>query len=116
MEEKKQAEATAKADNLDQPTANKTANLKTSGEAAYPNKANDSKGAGSPYGGTQTADGAAPDGNQQINSGAKTSGGEAVLPESAGDEYESKSSYGDEGDDKAGDENGGSDARGSAVS
>ncbi len=118
MEEQSNAGATTKADNLEKPTANNTASLETDRTApSYPNKANDSKGAGSPYGGTQSADGKAPDGNQQINTGASgASGGNAVLPEALGDEYGTQSSYGNKGDDKEGDDNGGTDARGSAIS
>lgn len=117
MQEQNSAGATGKADNLDNATANKPANLNTDGaDGNYPNKANESGGAGSPYGGTQSADGKAPDGNQQINKGASGEKDGSALPEGAGDEFESPSSYGDEGDDKAGDNNGGDDARGSSVS
>jgi hypothetical protein len=117
MQDQKPGSTTTKADNLDNPTANNTANLGTSRtKESYPNKANDSKGAGSPYGGTQAADSNAPDGNQQINKGAtdKTPD-QATLPDRQGDEYGSNSSYGTEGSNKEGD-NYGDDARGSSVS
>ncbi len=117
MKDENNPGATTKADNLEKPTANKPANLETDGDDGnYPNKANESKGAGSPYGGTQSADAKAPDGNQQINKGAgESSVGDGELPEALGDEYGSQSSYGDKGDDKEGDDNGGTDARGSSV-
>lgn len=114
MSTEKQTDATNKADNIDKPTANDTGRLDTNrAEANYPNKANESKGAGSPYGGTKAVDSSAPDGNQQINTGA-TEGtpGRAVLPEGLGDEYGTQSSYGNKGDNKEGDDNGEGDARG----
>jgi hypothetical protein len=109
--------ATDKADNLDDATAlNKRKHEKEGAKAAYPNNANDSKGAGSPYGGTKTADNEAPDGNQQTNTGATEElPGKAKLPEDMGDEYNSQSSYGEKGSDREGDDNGGSDARGFAI-
>lgn len=117
MEQNKTGGATNKADNLEKPTANNTANMETNAEATYPNAANDSKGAGSPYGGTQSANSKGADGNQQINHGTKgQDGGDAMPSESRGEEYDSQSSYGDQGDDKKGDDNGGTDARGSGVS
>jgi hypothetical protein len=114
MPTQNQTEGTNKADNLDKPTANDIGRMNASApESNYPDKANDSKGAGSPYGGTKTPDANAPDGNQQINKG---DGGEAIgkakLPEGLGEEYGSQSSYGKQGSDKEGDENGEGDARG----
>ncbi len=118
MQEQNDHGATAKADNLDKPTANKPANLETGGaDGNYPDKAANSNGAGSPYGGTQSADGKVPDGNQQINKAASgVSDDNVTLPEAPVDEYSSQSSYGSKGSDKEGDDNGGTDARSSAVS
>jgi hypothetical protein len=114
MSTKKQTEATNKAENLDNPTAGDSGRLDTNRNSVnYPNQANESSGAGSPYGGTKTADGNAPDGNQQINTGAADdTDGKTVLPEGMGDEYGTKSSYGDKGSNKEGDDNGPGDARG----
>jgi hypothetical protein len=110
-------DATTRADNLDDPTARDTGRLPADEHgAAYPNKANDSDGKGSPYGGTKTADADAPDGNQQVNrQNTGKSAGEGALPEDMGDEYNSPSSYGDKGDDKPGDDNGPGDARGYVI-
>jgi hypothetical protein len=109
--------ATDKADNLDDATAlNRRKHEDETAQAAYPNSANDSKGAGSPYGGTKTADSEAPDGNQQAITGAsEETKGNSALPDDMGDEYNSQSSYGEKGSDKEGDDNGGSDARGFAI-
>ena len=114
MQEENRAGATNKADNLDQPTANDSGRIADGrAESAYPDGANESKGAGSPYGGTQTADAKAPDGNQQVNTGpTEDVAGRAELPEGSGAEYESKSSYGSKGSDKEGDASGEGDARG----
>lgn len=114
MSNQEQTEGTNKAGNLDKPTANDTGRMDVSRtESNYPDKANDSKGAGSPYGGTNTADANAPDGNQQINKGAQEEAmGKATLPEGLGDEYGSQSSYGNKGSNKEGDNNGEGDARG----
>jgi hypothetical protein len=117
MKDEKSQKATTKADNLQDPTANDTARTETTGTSkAFPNKANESKGAGSPYGGTQTANNTAPDGNQQINTGPDTSKSQkATPPKDLGDEYATKSSYGTKGSNKEGDNNGGDDARGCAI-
>jgi hypothetical protein len=114
MSTEQQAEGTNKADNLDKPTAGDSGRMNAARtESNYPDKANESKGAGIPYGGTQTADAKAPDGNQQVNTGAKEdAGGKADLPEGQGDEYGSQSSYGSKGSNKEGDDNGEGDARG----
>jgi hypothetical protein len=109
--------ATDKADNLDDATAlNKRKHEDEGARAAYPNNANESKGAGSPYGGTKTADSEAPDGNQQtITGAAESTPVNASLPDDLGDEYDSQSSYGEKGSDKEGDDNGGTDARGASI-
>jgi len=114
MSTQNQTEGTAKADNMDKPTAGDAGRMDTSNtESNYPDKAADSKGAGSPYGGTQSADPHAPDGNQQVNTGAtENTPGTTELPESQGDEYNSQSSYGNKGSNKEGDDNGEGDARG----
>lgn len=109
--------ATDKADNLDHATAqNQLKHEETAAKPAYPNDANESHGAGSPYGGTKTADAQAPDGNQQTVAGAQdTTPGKASLPEAMGDEYGTQSSYGEKGSDKEGDDHGEGDARGFVV-
>jgi hypothetical protein len=109
--------ATDKADNLDDATAqNQLKHEQTVPQPAYPNSANESGGAGSPYGGTKTADAEAPDGNQQTLAGAQESTpGKATLPEDLGDEYGTQSSYGEKGSDKKGDDHGDGDARGFVV-
>jgi hypothetical protein len=114
MSTEHQTGATNKPDNLDKSTANDTGRMNAANtESNYPNKAADSKGAGSPYGGTQSADPHAPDGNQQVNTGATDdTSGESTLPEGQGDEYGSQSSYGSKGSDREGDDNGEGDARG----
>lgn len=117
MKDSAKQDATTRADNLDDPTAQDTGRLPTGDPGpAYPNHANDSSGKGSPYGGTKTADADAPDANQQVNrEDTGKSEGEGKLPEDMGDEYDSPSSYGDKGDDKPGDDNGPGDARGAAI-
>lgn len=68
MKDSAKQDATTRADNLDDPTAQDTGRLPTGDPGpAYPNHANDSRGKGSPYGGTKTADADAPDANQQVN-------------------------------------------------
>ncbi len=95
MENQKSSDATTRADNLRHPAANKTSNLEGSHEPVYPNEANESGGAGSPYGGTQSPDEKAPDGNQQLNPGdTRQVADRPILPEALGDEYGTPASYG----------------------
>ncbi len=80
----------------------------------YPNKLADKNGLGSPYGGTQSPDSKAPDGNQSpANPDAE---GKSTKHPDLGEEYEDPSSYGEpQSGGKEGDQNGGTDAAGSPI-
>lgn len=80
----------------------------------YPNKMNDKNGLGSPYGGTQSADSKAPDGNQSPpNPDAE---GKPQKHADLGEEYKDPSSYGQpQSGGKEGNKQGGTDAAGSPI-
>lgn len=111
--------ATNKADNLEDPIAkNPAKHEETTGQPAYPNKANNTEGTGSPYAGTQSPDPKAPDGNQKPVAG-EDGAENTTLPNGLGSEYEGPSSYGDTGSNEdqpdQGKPEGDTDARGSSV-
>jgi hypothetical protein len=110
---------TNKADNLEDPVAKNPAKHEdTARQPAYPNKANNTEGTGSPYAGTQSPDPKAPDGNQKPVPG-EDGAENTTLPDGLGAEYEGQSSYGSQGSNEEqpdqGKPKGESDARGSSV-